>query len=128
MKKGVIKKFTILLDENLEQGIQAIIGFKAQDLKNTLSELIKFDELSEIYVTSGEKNIICKARFSTIKKFRDFMNGLIELNIPFEVNIVSKVVKKRTELPKLSFKMKCDYCGEEINGEPYTYVLFNKRV
>lgn len=127
LERGVIKKFTIVINEELEGGIKAIIGFKARNVKNILSELEKIDELSEIYITSGERNIICRGSFPDLKTFRELMNRFVELNIPFEANIILKTVRERWGGEfKLSFKLRCDYCGKEITDKPYKFIRYNR--
>jgi len=128
IENGIIKKFTVILDDRLfEQGVQVLIGFKAPNTEQLVEELGKMDIISEIYVTSGEKNVICKAMIPNIKMLKDMLEKFVDLKIPFETNIVLKTVKKAEYTPRLSLKLKCDYCGKEIIDEPYTYTLYNRR-
>jgi len=128
IENGIIKKFTVILDDRLfEQEVQVLIGFKTLDIEQLVEELGKMDVISEIYVTSGEKNVICKAVIPNIRMLKDMLEKFVDLKIPFETNIVLKTVKKAEYTPRLSLKLKCDYCGKEITDEPYTYTLYNRR-
>ncbi|MCD6164486.1 MAG: winged helix-turn-helix transcriptional regulator [Candidatus Odinarchaeota archaeon] len=61
IESGVIKKFTVILDDELfEQGVQVLIGFKAPDTEQLVEELGKMDVISEIYVTSGRKMLFVR--------------------------------------------------------------------
>ena len=110
IENGIIKKFTVILDDRLfEQEVQVLIGFKTLDIEQLVEELGKMDVISEIYVTSGEKNVICKAVIPNIKMLKDMLEKFVDLKIPFETNIVLKVVKKAEYTPRLSLKLKCDF-------------------
>lgn len=105
IESGVIKKFTVILDDKLfEQGVQVLVGFKAPDTEQLVEELGKMDVISEIYVTSGERNVICKAVIPNIKMLKDMLEKFVDLKIPFETNIVLKVVKKSRIHAKIEFK------------------------
>jgi len=79
--EDIIKKFTIALDRRFfEVGVPVIVGFKTSDTERLLEELEKIDYISEIYVTSGEKNVICKATVSNIELLREILKKFIDVN------------------------------------------------
>jgi len=126
IESGVIKKFTVILDDKLfEQGVPVLIGFKTPDTEQLVEELGRMDVISKIYVTSGEKNVICKAVVPNIRMLKDMLEKFVSLKIPFETNIVLKTMKKEEYTLRMGLKLKCDYCGKEITDEPYT--LYNRR-
>jgi DNA-binding Lrp family transcriptional regulator len=115
------------LNETLAGNISTIIGFKARDV-NEVIELIKDqEEITEIYVTSGNNNVMCKAQFHNMSSLKSFMMRFLERNIPIETSIILETVKKDISLlPQSLFQLTCDYCGKDITDKPYTYVLYNR--
>lgn len=124
---GIIKGFTVDLDEALVgQGLKVLVVFKASNIKRLLDELAKTEEVTKIYITSGEKNVFCEAVVPSVKALSNLMDKFLALGFPNEANIVLKTVRSRGGLLKLGFKLRCDYCGKEIADTPYTYTLHNR--
>jgi DNA-binding Lrp family transcriptional regulator len=124
---GVIKKFTVLLNENLSGNISTIIGFKARDVNEVINMIRDMEEITEIYVTSGDNNVICKAQFHNMSSLKNFMMRFLENNIPIETSIILETVKRDIGiLPQSLFQLTCDYCGKDITDKPYTYILYNR--
>jgi DNA-binding Lrp family transcriptional regulator len=127
MDSGVIKRFTVVVDDSLVEGIEVVFSFKANNLEDLVNKLKDMDEFIEIYVTSGEKNLVGRANFPNMKRFREVMNQFVELNIPFEANLVIKRIKDSFDyIPSLLFKLMCDYCGKEIESTPLTFTIYNR--
>ena len=126
-ESGVIKKFTVLLDENLGGNINTIIGLKVRDVKEVINMIKDMEEITELYVTSGENNVMCKAQFHNMSSLKKFMMKFFDNGIPIEAAIILETVKKETGvLPQSLFQLTCDYCGKDITDKPYTYVLYNR--
>jgi DNA-binding Lrp family transcriptional regulator len=126
-KMGIIQKFTITINENIGGNIRTIIGFKAHDVNELINIIKNRDEITEIYITGGERNIICKAVFPDTSSLKDFIMEFLEKNIPIDVSIILETVKKETGVISQSiFQLRCDYCGKEIKDKPYTHVLYNR--
>lgn len=53
---SVIKRFTVLVDDNVVRGIKVIYRFISKDPENLLDYLKDRNEFIEVYLTGGEKN------------------------------------------------------------------------
>jgi len=124
---GIIKRFTIIVDDSIVSGIKVLFRFKVSDIEKILKYLRNMEEFIELYLTGGEKNILGIAVYQDMEKFRNAMNKFLDLNIPFETEIIVKEIKRREDyIPTLCFKLTCDYCGKDIEGEPFKYTLYNR--
>lgn len=127
INSGIIKRFTVIINDGVIEGIHVIFSFKTSDIDGLISLLKKMDEFVEIYITSGEKNVIGRAIFPNIKEFKEVMDRLIELNISFNASLILKRVKEPYEYnPQLIFRLTCDYCGKEIEAKPYSFTIYNR--
>lgn len=127
VKSGIIKNFTVIIDDSLIKGIHVIFGFRTDDVEKLVELLKDMDEFSEIYITSGEKNVIAKAIYLDVKSFRETIDKFVDLNISFDANLILKKIKGPHEyIPRLLFKLTCDYCGKEIERKPLTFILYNR--
>lgn len=119
IEKGVIKKFTVVIDESIsERVVQVLFGFKAPNAEHLLKELAGVKGVSEAYVTSGEKNVFCKATISNMETFKKLLEKFADLGLSFEANIILKTAKLSGYAPRLRLKPKCDYCGKRSIGRP----------
>lgn len=128
LNSGLIKGFSAIIDESLLKGFQVICWVKCPDPDKILSELERIDEVTNIYVTSGERNVVCIARIPDMMSLENLINKLSSYNLPFELSIVLKSTSKSIFPEFLSIlKLKCDYCGREIVGKALTYTLHKRR-
>ncbi|MFX1302998.1 MAG: Lrp/AsnC family transcriptional regulator [Promethearchaeota archaeon] len=76
LEEGIIKKFTIDYDIDSKQKIYATIKIEPdfKDIKRILKELMKIDEISNIWRLSGDCGLLLKVDIESIDKF----NPLIE--------------------------------------------------
>ncbi len=124
---GVIKSFSIVVDENLLRGFQILCFFRAPNVEETVGKLRNLSEVSEIYITTGEKNILCIARIADLKNLENLLREFKKYGIPFEVDIVLHTEKKAMVFPPFKgIKVTCDYCGSEITGKPMIYRIHNR--
>ncbi|MCS7365887.1 MAG: TRASH domain-containing protein [archaeon GB-1867-035] len=128
LSSGLIKGFSAIIDESLLKGFQVVCWIKASDAEKIASELEKINEVTRVYVTSGERNIICIARIPDMMSLESLINKLSSYNLPFELSIVLKSISKPIFPEFLSIlKLKCDYCGKEIVSKALTYTIHNRR-
>jgi len=125
---GIIKRFTVIIDENLLKGFQVLASFKASNAEKLVRELKKMDEILEIYLTTGERNVVCIARIADLKTLEDLLNKFSKFDVSFEVSIILRTEKKPVQTALLHMiKLSCDYCGKEITGKPLVYTLHNRK-
>ena len=95
------------------------------------TKLKKIKEVSEIYHITGEQNIIYIIRFTDVSVFKEILNRILDLSIPFNMNIVPDTIKKNLtfeQLVEYGFaRIICDYCGKEVKGKPLTYIHYNRK-
>lgn len=125
---GIIKGFSVLVDENLIKGVNVLCTFRTQDSEGLVKELKSMDEVTDIYLTTGERNVVCIARVPDLKTLEDLVKKLSDFNVSFEASIVLHMERKPAP-PMLiqAIRMSCDYCGREIVGKPLTYTLRNRK-
>jgi len=123
---GVIKGFTVMINENLLKGFQLMCYFKAANIADVLKELRGLDEITDIYLTTGERNVVCIARVIDLKSLEGLLEKFSNLGVPFEVSMILSVEKKLPPIFTSMVKLTCDYCGKEITGKPITYTIHNR--
>lgn len=78
-KSGVIRKYVALLNpELLNQNVMVIVNITIKDHHHNqrsafLEKMLGFDEVLELYHTSGSHDFMAKVRFDSIKAYRDFL-------------------------------------------------------
>jgi len=128
IESGIIKGFSVVIDENLLKGFQVLGLFKASNAEKLVKELKEIDEVTEIYLTTGEPNVVCIARIADLRTLENLLNKFSKFDVPFEVSIILRAEKKPYQTALLHMvKLSCDYCGKEIIGKPLVYTLHNKR-
>ncbi len=126
IKNGVIKGFTIKLDESIFKGITVLYQFKPKDL-NSLIELLKEKhEVTQIFLTSGGESIFAIASYENFDRMNDDVNEFIDRGENFNFYIVIRKIKDEPFIPILAFELNCDYCGKKITENPIKYTLYNR--
>jgi len=93
-KRGIIKKFSLCLDhEKLGKKLMSLIEIKTDPAKiqEVILELKQISEITEIYVITGEYDIVAKALTEDISTYRDLVFLKIQKIkdlIEFKSNIV----------------------------------------
>ena len=77
-EEGIIRRWTVLLDhKKLDRGVTAFIfvGFAAGgvDQRTLAQKIAEFPEVSEVFVVSGEWDILIKVRASTLQGIGDLI-------------------------------------------------------
>jgi len=86
------------------------------------------NEVCEIYVMSGEKQVTCLVRAVDVKIVEFLMDRFIQWNYPFEADLVIQRIRKPLPLELINLiKLTCDYCGSEITGTPITFTFHNRK-
>lgn len=129
IKSGLIKKFVPILDRSIAQRrIDAFVTLKAKTGQaNSVSKrLVGLEEVSNIFVTTGENNITLRVNFDDSKQFQDFLNRRLPRLVNGEVVSSQLIVSTaKDEQPvrltnDIVIKLKCDYCkGDVTASRPY---------
>lgn len=129
MKSGLIKKFVPILDRSgARQGIDAFVALrvKAGDTNSVSKKLAGVEEVSCIFVTTGENNITLRVNCDDLKQFQDFLSKRLPQVVKGEVVSSQLIVSAaKEEQPirltnDIPIKLKCDYCKGDITvSRPY---------
>jgi len=127
MNMGVIKKIAPLLDPTkIEPGIIAIVTLRVETpkLDDIAAKLAELEEIRNICMTTGESNLTIRVVVENVEALKDFLStkiaGLEGVTV-VSSNIVTKTVKEEQEVvvrPHMGLRLRCDFCGGEIKGEP----------
>jgi Lrp/AsnC family transcriptional regulator for asnA, asnC and gidA len=132
---GLIKKFSPIIDaDKLRGNITAILTADAdlQHINQICEDLSRFDEIREIYLTTGEHNMIMKVVVDDIPELQEFEQqklSKVQGIKPLSSYVVTKTIKEeqRARLkPGMGLRLHCDTCKGEIKGSPVT-VMFEDR-
>jgi len=102
--EGVIESFTLRLEPSkIGKNVYISIGLTVNPvlLDEIAKKLSNFDEVSEVYITVGEHNIIAHALIKDNDAFNNFlMNKIYKLEgiTKIDINIILKKLKARIKL------------------------------
>jgi len=102
--EGVIESFTLRLEPSkIGKNVYISIGLTVNPvlLDEIAKKLSNFDEVSEVYITVGEHNIIAHALVKDNDAFNEFlMNKIYKLEgiTKIDINIILKKLKARIKL------------------------------
>lgn len=102
--EGVIESFTLQLEPSkIGKNVYISIGLTVNPvlLDEIAKKLSNFDEVSEVYITVGEHNIIAHALIKDNDAFNNFlMNKIYKLEgiTKIDINIILKKLKARIKL------------------------------
>lgn len=129
MKSGFIKKFVPVLDHSsAHQGIDAFVALrvKAGDANSVSKKLAGVEEVSCIFVTTGENNILLRVNCADLKQFQGFLNERLPRLVRGEViwsQLIVSAAKEEQPIRltnDIPINLKCDYCrGDIAVDRPY---------
>jgi len=130
MSSGIIKKMVPLLDpQRIEQGIITIINLRVEPPKLTevADTLSKIERVRSVYLTTGESNLTVRVITDTAEGLQSFINDEIA-KLPgtstISTIVITRTVKDEQGViikPGLAIKLKCEFCGQEIMGDPQMF-------
>ena len=128
-KSGLIKKFAPILDQNMvSKGVEAFVMLKtkAGETAKASKKLSALEQVSGLFVTSGENNIILKVSCTDTRELQDLLNARLPRLVDGEVvssQMIMDTVKDEQLVSlsnDISVSLKCDYCkGEIASDRPY---------
>ncbi|WP_309491999.1 Lrp/AsnC ligand binding domain-containing protein [Candidatus Hecatella orcuttiae] len=129
---GIIKRFTIAIDsQKLPRGTEAFISLqvKLPEVKEVVEVLSKMDEVTAIYHTSGEYNLIIRVWLQDIRSLPDFIIcklSTIETIRSFQCSILVESFKEHygpVLKHELGLKLLCFYCRKDITDDLVTKTI-----
>jgi len=127
---GIIKKMVPLLDpQRIEQGITTIINLRVEPPKLTevADTLSKIERVRSVYLTTGESNLAVRVITDTAEGLQSFINEEIAKlpgTLTISTVVITRTVKDEQGViikPGLAIKLKCEFCGQEITGDPQMF-------
>ncbi len=125
---GVIRKFTPVLDTNRVEGeMTALISLRVelQKLDSTIGRLSALDEVRNIFVTTGDANLVIRVALPSNTALQEFLGSKIatlESTHLVSSQIITKTMKDEQGLAltgEIAVSLVCDTCGQEVKGEPF---------
>lgn len=128
---GVIKRFAAIVDRDaIHENTIILIRLKARDLESVVHALKKMEEVSEVYQTTGEKNVVCKAIVQRSAEVKDVLARISRLEVSdLESQLVLSTTKEEYEMgigPEIGVTLRCEYCGSTIAGAPHKFKIHNR--
>jgi len=123
---GIIKKFTVTIDDSMFKGITVIYQFKPRNMEELIKKLEGKPEFTQLYLTSGGETLFAIANYENLDNMKKDIYSLIDQGETFSFYIVIKKLKDEPYLPLLAFELNCDYCGKEITENPIKFTLYNR--
>jgi DNA-binding Lrp family transcriptional regulator/YHS domain-containing protein len=123
---GIIRQFTIVIDQRkLSGGITSFITIKSTPphLKDVAQTIRNMEEVSEVYLSTGESDLIVKVLVPDIRSLEDFILHKLSQVHGIESSrnsLIIEVVKEQFGpmlRPGFGIKLFCNYCKKEIKGD-----------
>ena len=129
IKSGLIKKFAPVLDQGMVgHGVNAFVTLRSKvgDTTKLSKKLSAIDEISGLFVTTGENNITLRVSCADTRELQDLVNVKLPRITNGEVissQIIVDIVKDEQPLflsKDISVRLSCDFCkGEIASDRPY---------
>lgn len=127
-KGGLIKGFVPVLDPGATHQVTTIARLKvrAQLVDKVAANLAKMEEVTGVFLTTGEANVTVRVRAEDVEDLQEFVTKKLAKKPGVELlasDVVTKVVKDRQAVNlrrDTTLKLKCDYChGDVASDRPY---------
>lgn len=125
---GIIKKFTPILDINRVEGVTtALVSLKVElaKLDSAVSTLSALEEVRNIFITTGDTNLVIRVALPSNTALQDFLGSKIsslESAKLVSSQIITKTMKDEQGVAvtgEIAVSLVCDTCGQEVKGEPF---------
>jgi len=124
---GVITRFAPVLSiDKVERGTSALIFLRIELNKITpaIEKLRALEEIRNIFVTSGEANIVVRVVLPRGEQLNQFMESYLGPLEGTKVISSQMIIETKKDEQGVTFSegmavvLSCDYCGKEIAGDP----------
>jgi DNA-binding Lrp family transcriptional regulator len=129
---GLIKKIAPIIDASkITSGLFAVATARVEPGKvdEVLNALAKVQEIRNVYGMTGEHNILFTVFTASLDELQTLLASTISA-IPnvssLTYNVVARVVKDEPNVairPGQFIKLTCDTCGQQIHGDPVTFMI-----
>jgi len=126
VNEGIIKKFTVVLDDSLFRELTVIFQFKPSNLDRLIEKLMNKPEITQLYLVSGGETLFGIGKYESLDRLKEDVYEMFESGENFSFYIALKKLKDEVFIPVLAFNINCDYCGKEITENPIKYTLYNR--
>lgn len=131
---GVIKRFSIVIDDRMIGGVTSIVMIEADPgkLEDISKEVAGFEEVREVYHISGEFELAVKLFLDDMDALEEFLTkklGRVEGIKKIRNYLVIKQAKEEDKVLIKSKKriiMKCEFCVCEIPHDPHILKIEGK--
>ena len=131
---GIIKKFVALVDySKIKKIVTTFITIDAQpsEVNKIAERLKKYPEILDIYILSGEHNILAKVVSPDIMTLQNLLKGISTNSqiTGIKSSIVTETIKEEISAkitPGSGIKVNCAYCGKVITEKPFTLTKDNR--
>ncbi|MCZ6613738.1 MAG: AsnC family transcriptional regulator [Thaumarchaeota archaeon] len=129
LKVGLIRKIVPIIDiDKLDSGNSALISIKADlpKMAKVIEQLSAMDEVTGIFATTGEGNLLLRVFVSDPKGLHEFITRRLGMEASFQVlssQILTKTIKDEQLIriaPGSNLRLDCEFCGGAVRGEPFT--------
>ena len=126
---GIIKKFTPVLDTSRMEGtIAALLSLKIDipKLNLAVSTLSSLEEVRDIFVTTGDTNVVIRVALRSNNDLQNFLGSTISSLKGTKLlssQIITQTLKDEQGtafIGEIAVRIDCDTCGQEVKGEPFT--------
>jgi len=126
---GLLKKVVPLIDaDKLGSNITSVMMADAdlQRIDSICETLAGLDEVREIYLTTGDHNLILKVSVYDMSELQEFSQQKIagipglKISSSYVLTRACKEDQRARLRPGMRLRLRCEKCGAEIRGEPVT--------
>ncbi len=127
INKGVIKRFTILLDPKYIAGYHDVfiwIDVKPSEITRVVNKLTRMEEVLGVYRIIGEHDLLLRVAVQSYADLDEFISkkissirGILSLRTNMVINVLKDEPSPKL-MPGVSLRVYCAVCGKEIEGRP----------
>jgi len=130
IESGLVKKIAPILDsEKVEGGTAALIllNVDLSKIGSVAGDLAALEEVRNIFVTSGEANMLLRVVTSRNEDLQDFLDSKIA-NLKgarlVSTQVITRTLKDEQGVAPsegMLVSLRCDYCRGKVSGKPHIY-------
>jgi len=131
---GVIKMFTVVVDKTKFRetiSVFLIIEGKPEKIRNIGEKLAEYPEITEVYVVTGDHNLVAKAFIDDIDKLQTIIREISTMPDVYNIHasLINDTIKEESGIqikPGTGIKVYCSFCGKLIEKSPKKLIHNNR--